>query len=159
MTCDPSIVCLFRFIGQTASAVDLLTLLIRSGPASAQEAAIKALYTLGVQEDVKRTVVRKGLIEHLCGIAMHGEATVQAHAAWLVGSMLVRGEKKAKEFLYDRKTMSQLAMLVTSANPKVVVQAAWALSNLPASGVSFLDSHARRYDPLVFSRSRETSKL
>lgn len=111
------------------SAVDTIFAIIKKGPPAAQELAIQAVYHLAADSEVKRAIVRRGMLEFLCNLAEGGPISVQPHAAWLIASLLVRGD--GRDLMYQRNTLEVLTHLLRAKNPQVVTRAAWALSQLP----------------------------
>lgn len=111
------------------TAVETIFAIVKKGPPQAQELAIQAIYHLAADSEVKRAIVRRGMLEFLCTLAEDGPRSVQPHAAWLIASLLVRGE--GRDLMYQRNTLEVLARLMSASNGHVVCRAAWALSQLP----------------------------
>lgn len=111
------------------AAVEAIFAIIRKGPPTAQEMAIQAIYHLAADTEIKRAVVRRGMLECFCELAESGPNSVQPHAAWLIASLVVRGD--GRDLMFQRNTLEVLTRLLQAANTKVVAQAAWALSLLP----------------------------
>eukprot|EP00397_Hematodinium_sp_SG-2012_P001266 GEMP01001267.1.p1 GENE.GEMP01001267.1~~GEMP01001267.1.p1 ORF type:complete len:1662 (+),score=431.87 GEMP01001267.1:196-5181(+) len=111
------------------NCVDALFAIVKKGSPEAQEVAVQSIYHLATDEKVKRDIIRKGLLTFLCDLAETGPVSVQPHAAWLVASLVVRGN--SRDLMYQRNTLSAITNLLSATNPKVITQAAWALSHVP----------------------------
>merc|ERR1719158_501854 len=92
-------------------SINALFSLIKKGSPEAQEVAVQSFYHLATDDKVKRDIIRKGVLDYLCQLALHGAPSVQPHAAWLVASLTVRGS--SRDLMYQRNTLTALSNLLS----------------------------------------------